>query len=153
MPGRIVRTQTAARVAEFLATREGKGHLAAHGWTKGMPIVMTQPAESLEDAMAMVSIHGRPVLLAMLDPDTVELQMMYLTPPQSALQIFGAAATGSTTGEFMEQVRAKGYVEFRVRQWQHTAVALAIEPCEGMLRAKPAASRYRVPVRPLTTGG
>ena len=59
MPGRIARTQTAVRVADFLATREGKAHLSELWMEPGMPIVMTQPNESLTDAMGMVSIHGR----------------------------------------------------------------------------------------------
>ncbi|MFK0085388.1 hypothetical protein [Glutamicibacter sp. NPDC090743] len=158
MPGRIVRTQTAVRVADFLATREGKAHLSNYGWAPGMPIVMTQPTESLNDAMGMASIHGRAVLIAMLDPQTEALLMLYITPPQVALKVTKACADRLTMGEFFQRLSSATIAEFRVKFWNHTAVAHKIPTCTAMQSQNTtAATRYALPTRrhaaiPLTTG-
>lgn len=158
MPGRIVRTRTAVRVADFLATREGKAHLSSYGWAQGMPIVMTQPSESLNDAMGMVSIHGRAVLVAMLDPQTEELLMLHITPPQTALKVAKVWSDQLTMGEFFQRLGTENVGEFRVKFWKHTAVAHQIPTCPAMQSQNTtAATRYPLPTRrhaatPLTTG-
>ncbi len=147
MPSRIARTQTAVRVAEFLATREGKKHLSTYGWRKGMPVVMTNAEEELTNAMAMVSVHWRPVFLAMVDPKTDRLHMLYLTTPQKVLTVVEAAPARKTSGDFFKEVMAEGSQEFRVAQWDHTAVAFAVPSCEAMEKSQLAQGRYRLPER------
>ncbi|MGO3854765.1 MAG: hypothetical protein ACTJGY_00560, partial [Glutamicibacter arilaitensis] len=71
---------------------------------------MTQPAESLNDAMGMVSIHGRAVLVAMLDPQTDELQLMHVTVPQPALQVAKPSSDRLTVGEFFDRLDRKSVV-------------------------------------------
>lgn len=147
MPGRIIRTQTAVRVADFLATREGKAYLSNYGWGPGMPIVMTQPTESLNDAMGMASIHGCAVLVAMLDPGTEELHMLHITTPQVALKVTTACPDKITMGEFFERLATETVVEFRVKFWKHTAVAHKIPTCTAMQSQNTAAARYSLPAR------
>lgn len=142
MPGRIARTKTAVRVADFLATREGRAHLSKYGWAPGMPIVMTQPAESLTDAMGMVSIHGRAALVAMLDSQTDELQMLHVTTPQPALKIAKVSVDGRTMGDFFEDLSSTGITEFRVKFWKHTAVAHRIPSCTIMQSQNTTVARY-----------
>ena len=147
MPGRIARTQTAVRVADFLATREGKAHLSNYGWEPGMPIVMTQPNESLTDAMGMVSIHGRDVLVAMINPETEELQLLYVTTPQPALKVKQPSPSKCTTGEFFHELGSSRVMEFRVKFWKHTAVAHLIPSCPQMQAQRTTSTRYSVPTR------
>ncbi|MGV2855166.1 hypothetical protein ACNPON_00180 [Glutamicibacter sp. AGC13] len=147
MPGRIARTRTAVRVADFLATREGKSHLSDYGWAQGMPIVMTQPAESLNDAMGMASIHGRAVLVAMLDPRTEELHMMHVTVPQAVLKVTKACADRLTMEEFFERLATELIAEFRVKFWKNTAVAHKIPACPAMQSRTISQARYPLPER------
>lgn len=147
MPSRIARTQTAVRVAEFLATREGKQHLAQYGWVKGTPVVMTNAQEKMSDAMAMVSVHGRPVFLAMIDPETEHLQMLYVTTPQSSLAVVDAASSSKTSASFFKEVVMQGSQEFRVSQWHYTAVAFAVPSCDAMQSVPRANGRYQLPGR------
>ncbi|MFD1377331.1 hypothetical protein ACFQ4U_13450 [Micrococcus antarcticus] len=135
MAGRIARTQTALRVADFLATREGKTHLSQYGWVPGMPIVMTRATESADDAMGMVSIHGRAALVAMLDPLTSELRILHITTPQPALKKVRVSPAGLTMGDLFEQLASTLIVELRVRFWNHTAVAHIIPSRPGMKNA------------------
>lgn len=150
MPGRFARTQTADRVADFLATREGKSHLTYFGWAPGMPVVITRPSEPLHDVMAMVSVHGRAVLVATLDPRSEELRMLHITTPQPALRVVTPAPSSMTIGEFLDRVASMTIVEFRVRFWQHTAVAHVIPSCPAMQTPNTAGMRYQLPTQRLT---
>ena len=108
---------------------------------------MTQPTESLNDAMGMVSIHGRAVLVAMINSQTEELQMLNVTTPQASLKITEASADGLTMGEFFDHLAAEPIAEFRVKFWKHSAVAHRIPTCPGMQSQSNAATRYPVPTR------
>ena len=132
MPGRIIRTRTAGKVADFLATREGKNHLSAYGWFPGMPIVVTQAEESLLDAMAMVSVHGQAVFIAMLDPHTQDLRMMHISTPQAALRVVTPTPDRLTVKEFFDHVDENKLAEFRVKHWKHTAIASILPSCAAM---------------------
>ncbi|WP_216660906.1 hypothetical protein [Glutamicibacter halophytocola] len=145
MPGPIARTQTAVRVADFLATREGKSHLASYGWAPGMPIVMARSSEPLNDVMAMVSIHGQAVLVAMLDPRSDELRMLHITTPQSALRVVAPSPATVTIGEFFDRLSSVTIAEFRVKFWQNTAVAHVVPSCHAMQAPGFAGKRYQLP--------
>ncbi len=142
MPGRVFRTQTAVRVADFLATREGKAHLSNYGWAPGMPIVMTHSVESLNDAMGMVSIHGCAVLVAMLAPQTGELHLLHVTTPQPALKVVKLCEDTRTMGEFFDHFTTESIAEFRVKFWKYSAVAHKIPTCASMHSQNAVATRY-----------
>src|SRR5690606_35208964 len=126
MPGRLVRTQTAERVSELLGSREGRAHLAAHGWAQGMPIVMADPAELLNDVMGMVSMHGRSALVAMLDAGSDELKFLYVSTPNPVLKSVDPEEATTHIPEFFARTENQGAVTFRVKYWDSCAVALPI---------------------------
>lgn len=126
MPGRLVRTQTAERVSDLLGSREGRAHLAAHGWAQGMPIVMAEPAELLNDVMGMVSMHGRSALVAMLDAGSDELKFLYVSPPNPVLKSVDPEEATTHIPELFARTENQGAVTFRVKYWDSCAVALPI---------------------------
>lgn len=126
MPGRLVRSQTAVRVAELLGSREGRRHLGNYGWTQGMPVVMTQPLEPLDDVMGLVSVHKRPVLVAMLETQTGELKFLHISEPSPVLEVVPASAPRSTIKDLFAQAEHSGMAAFRVKYWQYSAVAHAV---------------------------
>ncbi|CBT77185.1 hypothetical protein AARI_29860 [Glutamicibacter arilaitensis Re117] len=126
MPGRLVRTQTAERVSELLGSREGRAHLAAHGWAQGMPIVMAAPTEPVNDVMGLVSMHGRSVLVAVLDTGSNELKFFYVSTPNPALQPVDPEKATTKIHELFARTEDQGAVTFRVKYWDSCAVALPI---------------------------
>lgn len=123
MPGRIVRTQTAERVSELLGSREGRKHLSAHGWVQGMPVVMTVPTEPVNDVMGLVSMHGRPVLVAMFDTTANELKFIYVSTPNPALQQVELEKESTQIQELFSRTEQEGLMTFRVKYWDCSAVA------------------------------
>jgi len=123
MPGRVVRTHTAARVAEILASKRGRAHLEEYGWVQGMPIIMAQACESVEDVMGLASIHGRAVLVAMIDPQTDDLCMLHLSMPNPALRIEEALARTLRISDLMTQAKAGHALVLRISHWKYSAVA------------------------------
>ncbi len=143
MPGRIIRTQTAQRVAQVLATNKGKEYLGLFGWKAGVPIVMTQASESLADAMGLASIHGRAVFIAMIDRHTDELMMLHLSTQQPDLRTVGAMPQEMGMGEFFGKLtQADGAMTFRVPQWKYSVVAHKI-PSHEVLREVVSQRGYR----------
>lgn len=126
MPGRLVRSQTAQRVAALLGSREGRKHLAAFGWKQGMPVVMTQPSEPLDDVMGLVSVHKSPVLVAMAEMETGELKFLHISEPSAALQVVPPCGPRTRASDLFEQAEQTGMRTFRVKYWKHSAVAHAI---------------------------
>ncbi|MFJ2620450.1 hypothetical protein [Glutamicibacter sp. NPDC087344] len=123
MPGRIVRTETAERVTELLSSREGRSHLSAHGWIQNMPVVMTAAKESANDVMGLVSMHGRAVLVAMIDPSSKELKLIHISTPNQALKPVPVEADSVPIGSLFERAEREGTVTFRVKYWEYSAVA------------------------------
>ncbi|MHC6176508.1 hypothetical protein [Glutamicibacter sp. X7] len=123
MPGRIVRSRTADLVAEVLGSREGREHLSQYGWVQGMPIVIATPKELLSDTMGLASVHGRAVLIALLNEDNGELNFMHVSVPNAGLAVVEAHAADATIQSLFEQVAHDGVATFRVEYWQHSAVA------------------------------
>lgn len=123
MPGRIVRTKTAERVSELLGSREGRQHLTKHGWVQGMPIVMSIPTESLNDVMGLVSMHGRPVLVAMLDSTLDELKFLYVSTPNPALRSVDVEKDSSPISDLFARAEQHGLVTFRAKYWDASSVA------------------------------
>lgn len=123
MPGRIVRTQTAERVAELLGSRDGRAHLSAYGWAQGMPVVMTVPTETVNDVMGLVSMHGKTALVAMIHPDTNELHFIHVCTPNQALRVVEIESEDITIFDLFNRAQVEGTVTFRVKYWQYSAVA------------------------------
>lgn len=123
MPGRIVRSKTAERVALLLDSREGRKYLARHGWKEGMAIVMTLPAEPLEDVMGLVSVHPGAVLVAMVDEDSQDLRFIHVSETSAALQVVEESARGMSFGNFVDALELSGVATFRIRYWKYSAVA------------------------------
>ncbi|MFJ5149943.1 hypothetical protein ACIP6D_17295, partial [Glutamicibacter sp. NPDC088455] len=90
-------------------------------------------------------IHGRAVLVAMLDPQTEELHMMHVTVPQAALKVTKACADRLTMGEFFERLATELIAEFRVKFWKNTAVAHKIPACPAMQSRTTSPTRYPMP--------
>lgn len=91
-----------------------------------MPVVMTAEHELLDDVMGLVSLHGQPVLVAMLQQSTDKLMFIHVSEPHMALGSVQEAKADSRIDSFFEEVHAKGYVTFRVKYWKNSAVAHAI---------------------------
>lgn len=136
MPGRIVRTETAERVTELLGSREGRNHLSSYGWAQNMPVVMTGAKESVNDVMGLVSMHGRTVLVAMIDPATDELKLLHVSTPNQALKTVGVEADATQIGSLIARAELEGMVTFRVKYWQHSAVAHPIPSFRSTAAAK-----------------
>ncbi|MCZ4149347.1 hypothetical protein BZG21_33525, partial [Escherichia coli] len=64
-----MRSTIAELVSEVISSRQGRAQLSAHGWIQGMPIVIAQSGESVNDVMSLVAAHQPPVLVATLDPE------------------------------------------------------------------------------------
>lgn len=127
----IGRSQTAEKVAELIGSEEGRQHLAQFGWAKGMPVVMAQPSDSFEDVIALASVHGRAVLLAMLEPVTGHLRLLHLSEPNSALQIVEPHKPETIIRVLFDEVQKSGMATFRIRYWQYSAVAHAVPRFES----------------------
>lgn len=123
MPGRFVRSQAAERVAELLGSREGRKYLTGYGWVEGMPIVITHPKELLNDVMGLVSLHDRPVLVAMFDAVVNEVHLIHVSLPLSTLQLVDEVTPRARIDELFEQAKTAGRVTFRAKYWRHSAVA------------------------------
>jgi len=76
-----LRTRATQRVNGLLHSPEAKRHLATYGWVEGMPVVFAEPTDLAEEAMGLVSVHGRAVLLILTDPQTDDLQLWHITVP------------------------------------------------------------------------
>lgn len=126
MPGRYARSTTAQRVAQLLGTREGRQHLTEFHWQQGMPVVMAAEHELLDDVMGLVSLHGQPVLVAMLQQSTDKLMFIHVSEPHMALGSVQEAKADRRIDSFFEEVHAKDCVTFRVKYWKNSAVAHAI---------------------------
>ncbi len=103
-------------------SREGRKHLSEYGWVQGMPIVMTAPTESVNDVMGLVSMHGRPVLVTMLDPQTDELKFLYVAMPNSALQTVGCELDSTTISVLFQRAELHGLVTIRSKYWEFSTV-------------------------------
>lgn len=142
MPGRIIRTQTADRVTELLGSREGRKHLAAHGWVLGMPIVMAAPTEPINDVMGLVSMHGQPVLVAMVDTNADALKFLYVSTPNPALQQVDKEKDSTPILELFGRAEEEGLVTFQVKYWDSSAVAHPIPAFQPAVEARTYAHRF-----------
>lgn len=142
MPGRIVRATTAERVSELLGSREGRRHLTAHGWVQGMPVVMAAPAETLNDVMGLVSLHGCSVLIAMIDVQSDELKFVHVSTPNPALRSVSVEKDRTRAQELFTRTENEGLVTFRVKYWESSAVAHPLPVFRPATETKTYASRF-----------
>jgi len=126
MPGRIVRSQIAERVATLLGSRQGRNFLSGYGWQQGMPVVMAEHSELLDDVMGLVSVHEGPVMVAMLHPQEETLLFLHVSEPSAALEVVNAATSRTRISQLFTRAQETGRATFRVKYWKHSAVAHAI---------------------------
>lgn len=141
MPGRIVRSRTAARVTELLGSREGRRHLSERGWVQGMPVVMTGATESVNDVMGLVSIHGRSVLVAMLDPLTDALKFLFVSMPNPALEVVNPEKDETQIQDLFRRAELQGLVTFRSKYWESSTVTHPIPSVGSVQELKRKAQR------------
>lgn len=142
MPGRIVRTKTAERVSELLGSREGRRHLSEFGWVQGMPIVMTVSTESVNDVMGLVSMHGRPVLVAMIEPVSDELKFLYVAMPNPALETVACEKDSELISNLFQRAELNGLVTFRSKYWESSTVTHPIPTFRGAPVTRAYAQRF-----------
>lgn len=126
MPGRIVRSKIAERIADLLGSREGREYLSQYGWAQGMPVVMATANELLSDVMGLVSVHGRAVLIAMANPETEELHFVHVSTPSPVLNEVAPSSADALVGSFFERVESESMETFRMAYWKYSAEANAI---------------------------
>lgn len=126
MAGRYVRTQISERVADLMASREGREYLESHGWVQGSPIIMTQCTELLDDVMGLASVHPGSVFVATLAPDTGDLCFVYVLLPNPALKTVRVSAPETQVWKLFDVASRSCGVTFRVKHWKHSAVAYAL---------------------------
>lgn len=130
MPGRIVRSQTAQRVAQLVDSRTGRNFLTSCGWRQGMPIVMTQPTETVDEVMGLVSVHMGPALVALIEDD--ELVFLHISETCDSLRIVDIVPDGLCVSQFLTMVRDGGHQTFRVKYWKYSAVAHVLPPVPSL---------------------
>ncbi len=88
-----------------------------------MPVVMAGTQELMDDVMGLVSVHGRAVLIAMIDPRSDDLQFLHVSAPSPALEVVAPAAARTRIDSLFTAAQDEGMKSFRVKYWQHSAVA------------------------------
>ena len=96
-----------------------------------MPIVMTVSTESVNDVMGLVSMHGRSVLVAMLDPKTDALKFLYVAVPNPALETVGCEKDSTPISDLFQRAELHGLVTFRSKYWESSTVTHPIPAFRG----------------------
>lgn len=123
MAERFVKSHIAERVAELIGAREGRRHLESHGWSHGMPIIMAQPHEPLDDVIGLVSMHEGPALIATLEPEIGTLRFIYVSRPTPALKDVEESCAGTEVWHLFENAAEEGTTTFKAKYNAHSAVA------------------------------
>lgn len=126
MDGRSVRSETAQKVSEVIGSRDGREFLDSYGWIPGMPIIVAQHTESLNDVMGLASMHPGPVFVATLEPVTGKLRFLYVSPANPSLQVVSVAHPERTLWDLFLEASAQIIATFRVKYWDRSAVAHAL---------------------------
>ena len=125
MVGPLVRSKTAAVMAQLVASRAGRRLLETHGWRPATPIVVARYDEPLNDVMVLVGVHDYPLLLAMLEPRTQNLCLVHVTFCCPDLQVVPVVPDCYTAGQLHQEAVATSLLTFRAKYWEHSAVAHA----------------------------
>lgn len=128
MSGRYMRSTIAELVSEVIGSRQGRAQLSAHGWIQGMPIVIAQPGEPVNDVMSLVAAHQPPVLIATLDPENNDLWFLYVAIGCNALKVVDPLESHTTIAQLYKAALGSSFLTFRIKQMPTSSMAHAIEP-------------------------
>lgn len=128
MSGRFVRSKIAELVSEVIGSRQGRAQLSAHGWIQGMPIVIAQPGEPVNDVMSLVAAHQPPVLVATLDPENNDLWFLYVAIGCSSLKVVDPLESHTTIAQLYKAALGSSFLTFRIKQMPTSSMAHAMEP-------------------------
>ncbi|MFR0638462.1 hypothetical protein ACPROK_08005 [Glutamicibacter soli] len=140
-----LRTYASQRVEELLSSPAAKRHLASYGWVEGMPVVLADPTERVDDVMGFVSIHGRAVLLALCDTDSEHLELWHITIPSPIFTRVEPLRPETTLAELCVRNDRSRLSPFRVSFWAHSA-AIHEVPC--FVRTDACWARTATPAEP-----
>lgn len=128
MSGRFMRSKTAELVSEVIGSRQGRAQLSSHGWVQGMPIVIAQPEETVNDVMSLVAAHQPPALIATLDPANNDLWFLYVSIGCTALQVVDPLESHTTVSQLYKTAMGSSFLTFRIAQMATSSMVHAIEP-------------------------
>lgn len=117
-----------ARVRELLGSREGRQYLESNEWIHGMPILVTQPFQPLEEALALTARYDGSVLLAVLGKNDDALRMLHISRSCADLQPVEATPQEMVVWDLVEQATRSCLVTFRISHWSSSAVAHVLPP-------------------------
>lgn len=126
MPGKYIQPSLIEQVRATLASREGRNFLTNNFWTEGMPIVTGKAQEPLETTMALLASHQCPALIAMADPESDDLRLLYVSVLTPALEIVPCFAKHSSLWDLFQAADLSGLLTFRVKPWKFSRVAHAL---------------------------
>ncbi|WP_417367685.1 hypothetical protein [Glutamicibacter arilaitensis] len=116
-----LRSNATRRITELLNSHEARRHLSTYGWTDGMPVVIAEPHELVEDVMGFISTQGRAVLLVLCGTEPDDLQIWHVTVPSPVFPEVPALAADSTVGDLCRRNSESRLTTFRVGYWAHSA--------------------------------
>lgn len=123
------RHQRAMQLVERLShCPEARTHLAAYGWMEGMPVVLAQHDDPVDEVMGFVSVHGRAVLMVVAGGQTDELQLWHITVPSPLFPKVAHLPAGTAISELCSRQRTAKLMPFRVAFWSQSAAIHEI-PC------------------------
>lgn len=128
MSGRYMRSTIAELVSEVISSRQGRAQLSAHGWIQGMPIVIAQSGESVNDVMSLVAAHQPPVLVATLDPENNDLWFLYVSIGCTALKVVDPLEPRTTIAQLYKAALGSSFLTFRIAQMPTSSMVHAMEP-------------------------
>lgn len=126
MPGKYIQPSLIEQIRALLASREGRSFLTTNAWTEGMPIVTGKAHEALETTMGLLSLHQRPALIAMAEPASDDLRLLYVSDLSRALKIVPCLPTQFSLWDLFKTTEVSGLLTFRVKQWKLSRMAHAL---------------------------
>jgi hypothetical protein len=116
-----LRSNATRRITELLNSHAARRHLSTYGWTEGMPVVIAEPHELVEDVMGFISTQGRAVLLVLCGGEPDNLQIWHVTVPSPIFPEVPALPAESTMGDLCRRNSESRLATFRVGYWAHSA--------------------------------
>lgn len=126
MPGKYIQPSLIEQIRALLASREGRSFLTSNSWVEGMPIITGKAHESLETTMGLLSLHQRPALIAVAEPESEDLRLLYVSDLSRALQIVPCLPKHFSLWDLFKTADLAGLLTFRVKQWKFSRMAHAL---------------------------
>lgn len=96
-----------------------------HGKCEGRPEI------PVDDAVGLAWVHHGPMLVALSEGNGGKLPFIHVSDTSNALVLAEPRAAGAAFSEFFAAVELAGRPGFRVRCWQHRAVARIIHVAQA----------------------